>query len=141
MATLTGRLKREHATLQCMTEIYCAHHHTPYEGKPCARCEYLLRYASVRLEKCPYGDKKPTCARCPVHCYKKQQRQQVRAIMRFAGPRMTWRHPWRSLTHFCDRFRRVEHPLEMRQRKKNQGSQARDKKADLPGLLKPKAGS
>jgi len=127
MASLTGRLKREHATLQCMTEIYCAHHHAPYEGKPCARCEYLLRYAAKRLEKCPYGDKKPTCALCPVHCYKKQQRQQVKAIMRFAGPRMALRHPWRSLTHFSDRFRRVEHPLEMRRQKKAQGNQARDK--------------
>ena len=127
MASLTGRLKREHATLRCMTEIYCAHHHVPYEGKPCARCEYLLRYAAQRLEKCPYGEKKPTCTLCPVHCYKKQQRQQVRVIMRFSGPRMALRHPWRSFLHFSDKFRRVEHPMEMRrQKKKAHGSQARE---------------
>ena len=127
MTELTGRLKREHATLRCMTEIYCAHHHAPYEGKPCARCDYLLRYAARRLEKCPYGEKKPTCAKCPVHCYKKQQRQQVREIMRFAGPRMALRHPWRSLMHFSDKLRQVEHPLEIRRQKKNQGSQARER--------------
>ena len=127
MTNLTGRLKREHATLRCMTEIYCAHHHVPYEGKPCARCEYLLGYAAQRLEKCPYGEKKPTCTLCPVHCYKKQQRQQVRVIMRFSGPRMALRHPWRSFLHFSDKFRRVEHPMEMRrQKKKAHGSQARE---------------
>ena len=117
MTDLTGRLKREHATLECMTEIYCAHHHPPYDGKPCSRCAYLLRYAEKRLEKCPYGTKKPSCARCPIHCYKNQQRQQVREVMRFAGPRMAPRHPWRALTHFCDRFRRVEHPMVLRRRK------------------------
>ncbi len=43
--------------------------------------------------------------------------------MRFAGPRMALRHPWRSLRHWSDHFRRVEHPLEMRRQKKTQGSQ------------------
>jgi hypothetical protein len=35
-------------------------------------------------------------------------------VMRFAGPRMTWRHPLRSLCHVLDKFRRVEHPMKMR---------------------------
>ena len=39
--------------------------------------------------------------------------------MRFAGPRMTFKHPWRSLMHFYDQFRRVKHPMELR-REKNQ---------------------
>ena len=119
MAELTGRLKREMQTLMCMTRIYCDDHH---EGEPrsgqgmCEECLALMNYAHKRLEKCPYGDEKPTCHNCPVHCYKVSQRERVREIMRYAGPRMTLKHPVRALTHLYDKFRRVEHPLKLRQR-------------------------
>jgi len=120
MGTLEGRLKREYATLSCMMDIYCSHHHVPYDGKLCERCDYLLRYAKKRLEKCPYGTAKPACSKCPIHCYKPLQRQQVQAAMRFAGPRMPMRHPLRSLIHVFDKFRRVEHPMELRRRARKQ---------------------
>jgi hypothetical protein len=98
-----------------MTRIYCEQHH---EGHPdaelCADCAGLMRYAERRLAKCPYGEQKPTCAKCPIHCYKPAQREQAREIMRFAGPRMTWRHPVLSLLHLLDKLRRVEHPMERR---------------------------
>lgn len=117
MTGLSGRLKREHATLACMTEIYCANHHES-AGRPlCPDCEVLLRYAEMRLLKCPYGDAKPTCANCPVHCYKQAQRKQVRAVMRYAGPRMVRRHPIRSLTHLRDKLRAVMHPMELRRQR------------------------
>ncbi|MDH3787023.1 MAG: nitrous oxide-stimulated promoter family protein [Xanthomonadales bacterium] len=115
MTTLTGRLKREHQTLVCMTHIYCDHHHQDHHGSElCEDCARLMTYARKRLEKCPYGVNKPTCANCPIHCYKPVQREMARNVMRFAGPRMTWRHPWRSLTHLFDKMRRVEHPMKMR---------------------------
>jgi len=125
MSNLTGRLKREHATLGCMTGIYCAHHHAPDQGTVCESCHSLLEYSAKRLEKCPYGSKKPSCARCPIHCYKKVQRKQVQSIMRFAGPRMVLRHPWRTLEHFFDRFRKVEHPMKMRPRSRSLQTGAR----------------
>ncbi|NCF63337.1 MAG: nitrous oxide-stimulated promoter family protein [Gammaproteobacteria bacterium] len=115
MSTLTGRLKREHDTLVCMTRIYCAHHHDdPEAASLCPDCAKLMAYAERRLEKCPYGSNKPTCANCPIHCYKPAQRQMARDVMRFAGPRMTWRHPWRAMTHLFDKLRKVEHPMKMR---------------------------
>ena len=77
-----------------------------------------MRYAERRLEKCPYGADKPTCANCPIHCYKPAQRQMARDVMRFAGPRMPWRHPVRALTHLFDKLRQVEHPMKLRQRTK-----------------------
>jgi len=77
-----------------------------------------LRYADGRLEKCPYGTDKPTCARCPIHCYKREQREQARTVMKYAGPRMPGRHPWLSLAHLLDKARRVEHPMEMRRRQR-----------------------
>jgi hypothetical protein len=118
MDNLTGRLKREHETLVCMAVIYCADNHAPERGSLCEQCSNLMRYAQVRLQKCPYGAAKPTCAKCVIHCYKKLQREQVRAIMRYAGPRMPWRHPIRALTHILDKLRRAVHPMELRRQRK-----------------------
>jgi hypothetical protein len=114
MGILTGRLKREHQTLVCMTNIYCEDHHGRHAGGLCPSCSELMNYSEMRLAKCPYGQAKPTCAKCPVHCYKKQKREHVREVMRYAGPRMPLRHPLQALTHVFDKLRRVVHPRELR---------------------------
>lgn len=114
----SGRLGREFRTMRCMVEIYCADHHVAGGGMLCPDCEQFLAYAGRRLEKCPYGEDKPVCAKCPIHCYKPVQREQARAIMRYAGPRMLLSHPWLSLTHMFDKLRRVEHPMESRRRER-----------------------
>jgi hypothetical protein len=114
----SGRLGREYRTMRCMVEIYCADHHVAGGGMLCPDCEQFLEYAQRRLEKCPYGEDKPVCAKCPIHCYKHAQREQARAIMRYAGPRMLLSHPWLSLTHMFDKLRRVEHPMETRRRER-----------------------
>jgi hypothetical protein len=113
-----GRLEREYRTMQCMVEIYCADHHGGTRSALCPDCAEFLGYAGRRLEKCPYGEGKPVCAKCPIHCYKQTQREQAREIMRYAGPRMVLRHPWLSLTHMLDKLRRVEHPMETRRRER-----------------------
>lgn len=114
MDTLSGKLKREHQTLVCMTTIYCEDHHGQRGDGICATCSELMDYAEKRLGKCPYGDAKPTCAKCPIHCYKTQQRERVRQIMRYAGPHMPRRHPWRALVHLFDKLRPAVHPMELR---------------------------
>jgi len=114
MSNLNGRLKREHDTLTCMTQIYCDHHHGPDKDGLCPDCGELMRYAAKRLEKCPYGSDKPTCANCPIHCYKPAQREMAQNVMRFAGPRMPWKHPLRAITHLFDKLRRVRHPMDLR---------------------------
>ena len=81
-----------------MVEIYCADHHAAPAGL-CLECRQVLAYARERLDRCPYGDDKPTCQACPVHCYRPEQREAVRAVMRYAGPRMFWRHPWLAIVH------------------------------------------
>ena len=114
MNALAGRLKREHDTVVCMTRIYCGAHHEHPPGALCEDCAALMRYSERRLAKCPYGDKKPTCANCPIHCYKPEPRARVRDIMRYAGPRMTWRHPGRALVHMFDKLRKAVHPRILR---------------------------
>jgi hypothetical protein len=113
-----GRLAREWRTMQAMVAVYCrGHGHVAAAGcKLCADCARFLDYAERRLEKCPYGESKPTCAKCPIHCYKPEPRALARQVMRYSGPRMAWRHPWLSLTHLTDKLRRVEHPMTARRR-------------------------
>jgi predicted amidophosphoribosyltransferase len=117
MSLSTPRLQREHRTMQCMVEIYCRDHHAHGTAGTCDECRQFLDYAEQRLEKCPYGEGKPTCAKCPIHCYKPAPREQARVIMRYAGPRMTFRHPWLAVTHLLDKLRRVEHPMAVRRRR------------------------
>jgi len=104
------RLAREWQTISAMVQIYCrAHKHSRLSEVEalCPDCQSLLDYAAVRLDRCRFGTEKPTCARCPVHCYIPMRREQVRAIMRYSGPRMVSRHPILSLWHWLDSFRQV----------------------------------
>ena len=52
--------------------------------------EALFVYAQKRLDKCVFGEEKPACKQCPVHCYQPAKREEMKQIMRWAGPRM---HP------------------------------------------------
>jgi hypothetical protein len=100
-----------------MVGLYCQAHHASSGARPCPRCVEFLDYAACRLDKCPYGEDKPTCANCPIHCYKKSPREFARAVMRYAGPRMMIRHPWLALMHLIDGRRKVAHPMEARRRR------------------------
>jgi len=113
MQTEKKHLARERMTMSKMVGIYCAGHHDRAADALCASCQDFLTYAELRLQKCPYGDDKPTCANCPVHCYKPARREQARKIMRYAGPRMLLRHPLLAMTHKLDGFRKAGHPREL----------------------------
>lgn len=118
--TLPRRLRREQRTLEVMIGMYCRDHHSgpgSGEGLPpsgggssrslCPECAELLDYARARLARCRYGADKPTCAVCPTHCYSSAMREQVRAVMRYSGPRMLRTHPLLAVAHLIDGHRRV----------------------------------
>lgn len=107
-----NHLEREFLTMSKMVGIYCKAHHGA-KGALCVDCGRFLDYAEVRLDKCTYGKNKPTCANCPIHCYKPAQRELARQIMRFAGPRMLFRHPLLTVAHYIDGRRRARHPREL----------------------------
>lgn len=97
------RRARELKTLMAMIILYCRHRH---EGEPlCVECTALARYAERRLERCIFGDAKPTCSNCVVHCYRADMRERVREVMRWAGPRMLFRHPVLAVRHMIDGMR------------------------------------
>lgn len=99
-----GRLGREKKTMRHMLAIYCAGRHGQREGL-CDGCRSLLDYAMERIDRCPYGGRKPACNACPIHCYRSCEREEIRRVMRYAGPRMLFRHPVLALLHLLDGVR------------------------------------
>ncbi len=104
----SSRIVRERRTVEAMIGLYCHDHHGT-RAEVCAACQSLMDYAGERLAKCPFQENKTVCAKCRVHCYKAVQREQIRVVMRYAGPRMLRRHPLMALQHLWD-GRRKEPP-------------------------------
>ncbi|MBQ8270834.1 MAG: nitrous oxide-stimulated promoter family protein [Bacteroidaceae bacterium] len=91
------RIESEKKTVEQMIRLYCRLH----EGNAtlCPECSSLLAYALKRLTQCKFGEKKSTCRKCPIHCYKPEMRERMQQVMRFSGPRMLWHHPIAALRH------------------------------------------
>ncbi len=101
---MPSRIKRESKTIAVMISDYCRDHH--HSEKQCLECAELSDYALERLKKCPFQEGKTICARCPVHCYRPDMREKIRTVMRYAGPRMIYRHPILAISHIIDRGRK-----------------------------------
>ncbi len=95
------RLEREARTLQAMFVLYCRGLHGSRDAL-CQGCRELQAYALNRLRNCPFQQGKTTCAKCPIHCYQPRMRAKIKGVMRFAGPRMLFRHPLLTLQHYLD---------------------------------------
>jgi hypothetical protein len=103
------RIAREKRTMRAMLRISCRGH--GHAGRPlCPECTELMNYALCRLDRCPFGEDKTTCAKCPIHCYKPAMRARVQQIMRYAGPRMLLHQPVLALLHQLDALRSRRKP-------------------------------
>ncbi len=100
-----GRIAREKRTIEAMVALYCRDNHQTTTGL-CEECTALLEYARLRLDKCPFGEDKPTCARCLIQCYKPDMREKIKRVMRYSGPRMLLYHPALAIGHLWDGFKR-----------------------------------
>jgi hypothetical protein len=94
-------MKRERHTIETMILLFCKSRHGRKAGL-CPDCKRLLDYASKRLKKCPFQENKPTCGHCTAHCYHPDMREVIRTVMRYAGPRMLYRHPVLAFHHMMD---------------------------------------
>lgn len=102
------RTARERNTIRFMIGIYCRGHHR--QNALCPDCQELLDYAIARLEACPFQERKTTCARCRIHCYRPELRERIRTVMRYAGPRMIYRHPVLAVRHLIEGLRKEPLP-------------------------------
>jgi YbgA-like uncharacterized protein len=96
------RRRRELKVIEAMVGMYCSGHEHERREALCSECAALFNYATRRLQRCVFGDAKPTCANCLVHCYSATMRDQVRTVMRWSGPRMLLRHPILAMQHMLD---------------------------------------
>jgi len=106
MSNEPRRIVREKRTIRAMVGIYCRGHHGTSD-ELCVECREFLDYAVGRLDRCPYGGGKPTCGKCPIHCYKPKMKEKAKVVMRYAGPRLMLRHPILTFFHFLDGRRPV----------------------------------
>ena len=73
---------------------------TSFAGEPlCPACKAVDDYCVLRTERCRSMAHKTSCEECDNHCYAPAQREQIRAIMRYAGPRMILHHPVAAIRH------------------------------------------
>lgn len=92
--------KLEIKTLETMIKIYCQQKHGAKCNELCPQCTNLLSYAKKRIDNCVYGDQKPVCSKCKVHCYKSDMRESIKEVMKYSGPRMLGKSPLLSLRYF-----------------------------------------
>lgn len=92
-----SRIKEEQRVVEQMIRLYWR----KKEGNNelCPGCQELLQYAAARLERCKFGEDKPTCKKCPIHCYRPQMKERMCKVMRWAGPRMILHHPVAAIRH------------------------------------------
>ncbi len=100
-ARLDGKKRRDVRVLGSFVGIYCREKHRDAARKPfriqdedlaarlaglalCPECSRLLTHGVAKLSQCPY-DPKPSCKKCPTHCYAPGYRARVREVMRFSG--------------------------------------------------------
>lgn len=129
------RRVRELKTIEIMVRIYCRHHHG--DAPLCADCAALFDYAQRRLQRCVFGDAKPNCAKCVVHCYRADMREKVRIVMRWAGPRMLLRHPILAVLHLLADRRPIPMLPTKRQQKAATVEHSGDDQPDAPACRAP----
>lgn len=65
----------------------------------CEQCRALLDHAVLKRRNCPLNPK-PSCKKCPIHCYSKEYRATIREIMAFSGRKMILRGRLDYLWHY-----------------------------------------
>ena len=100
------RIEEEKRVAEQMIRLYCQKNEGHKEL--CPRCKELLDYAHSRLDRCRYGEDKPTCKKCPTHCYRPEMREKIKMVMRWSGPRMVFYHPLAAIRHLLREIKSLQ---------------------------------
>ena len=128
------KVRHDTRLLADFVQIWCDGHHSDREHRAlhtdgaeagmygrkkfalCEECEAHLAYAEKRRAYCP-KDPKPFCANCDTHCYKPEEREWEREVMRYSGPR-SWRKGYA--------IDGIKHALESRAHRRETQASARE---------------
>lgn len=113
---MQGNIAKDLKLLTRFVELYCRDHHRDlplrvfqlkgYDiarlsgSSPalCVSCAKLLAHAFVKRTACTL-DPKPTCKKCPRHCYAPAYRARMRAVMKHSGRKYVLRGRLDYLIH------------------------------------------
>lgn len=95
--TAVSKIDSEIRVVTRMIKIYCRRKEG--NNELCQSCTELIEYSTCRLRKCPFGDRKTSCRKCKVHCYSPDMKLRIKAVMRYAGPRMIIYAPLDAIRH------------------------------------------
>ncbi len=90
-----------------LIQLYC---HDKHKGRSknaknmCSECQALDAYAQSRIRQCPFMTSKTFCSNCKVHCYDPEEREAIRQVMRYAGPRLLLKRPILVIHHLWLEF-------------------------------------
>ena len=90
-----------------LIQLYC---HDKHKGRSknaknmCSECQALDTYAQSRIRQCPFMTSKTFCSNCKVHCYDPEEREAIRQVMRYAGPRLLLKRPILVIHHMWLEF-------------------------------------
>ena len=102
----SNSMSGEKKTIAVMIKIFCQAKHRAGRGQLCSKCQQLLQYAQLRIDKCPYGATKGPCSKCKTHCYKPLMQGEIIDVMRFAGPKMLKSHPILAANHLLKKWKK-----------------------------------
>ena len=97
--------EKEKELIPGMIRMYCHGHHGTKGKEVCEDCRALTEYAEFRLSKCPFKKNKQFCSFCRIHCYTPENREKIKAVMKYSGPRMMFTHPVFATGHVVQMLR------------------------------------
>ena len=95
------RVERDRRTLAAIGSIYCKGNHPSAqrdETGMCPECRAVIEATAQRAEACPFGHE-GNCQDCSVRCQRGEAQVRIKQIMRYAAPRMAFRHPLMTLEY------------------------------------------
>jgi hypothetical protein len=95
----TNKKLKEKEIISLMISIYCRGKNHDSNGL-CESCKALDEYSLKRIDLCPHTETKTFCSACKTHCFSPAERDRIREVMRYSGPRMLFYHPIMLIKHF-----------------------------------------
>ena len=102
---MAAKVEKDIRILEKFIQVYCDTKHKDFEKTIvnnldlCEECFETLNYSILRREFCSLNPK-PSCKNCDIHCYKPDQRQKIKNIMRYSGMHMIKRGRLDWLIHY-----------------------------------------
>lgn len=93
------KYEKQKEMIPVMIKMYCHHFHHTKGKELCTECDELTKYCLYRLSLCPFKKDKCFCSVCKIHCYTPDNREKIKKVMRYSGPRLVFTHPIFAFSH------------------------------------------